>query len=492
MREVNAIPGKELFLGRCGENLASCVIFSIADWRKLHGEGTPQLIHQRNGDKTPYPCAVEHKGDAVIWRITNADVDVAGRGRAELQYFVGNTLVKSETFTTVTERALSPAGDAAPAPYDRWMETMLGYATETEENAEAAAESAQSAAQSASAANASAATAKGCEALTLSYLEDAKTQASFAGAAADGATAAMRAAEASAANADASEAGAKASEQAAEIAKDKAEASIGKVSHIGANGNWYQWDAAAGAFVDTGVKAQGPKGDTGAQGPKGEPGATGATGPQGPRGEKGDKGDKGDTGPQGPQGERGPVGPAGAGSGDMLESTYDPQGKATDIFKYTDDKIAAIPAPDMSSKVSKTGDTMTGNLKLQPYGGGYSVVKKNANEDGDYGLQMQDYGDDGSFMGLTVCAKSQKLEFKKKPAGATEYTYPKIYSSDNPPEPSEVNALPIWGGTLTGALTLSGYPYQPNHAATMAYVDDKVGALREEWQASLLANATVE
>lgn len=76
---------------------------------------------------------------------------------------------------------------------------------------------------------------------------------------------------------------------------------------------------------------------------------------------------------------------------------------------------------------------LDGELVLQRYGlGGYSRLKKNANADGDYGLQLQDYGDDGSFMGLTVCAKSQKLEFKKKAAGATEYTYPTIYSSDNP------------------------------------------------------------
>lgn len=36
----------------------------------------------------------------------------------------------------------------------------------------------------------------------------------------------------------------------------------------------------------------------------------------------------------------GPRGPAGPGSGDMLASIYDPQGKCTDIFKYIEDKIA--------------------------------------------------------------------------------------------------------------------------------------------------------
>lgn len=33
---------------------------------------------------------------------------------------------------------------------------------------------------------------------------------------------------------------------------------------------------------------------------------------------------------------QGPPGPAGSGSGDMVASVYDPQGRATDIFAYVD------------------------------------------------------------------------------------------------------------------------------------------------------------
>lgn len=103
----------------------------------------------------------------------------------------------------------------------------------------------------------------------------------------------------------------------------QAEAAVEKMPSIGENGNWYAWDAAAGAYVDTGKPSrgeegpQGPKGDTGGDGPagatgpqgakgeKGDKGDTGATGPQGPVGPKGEKGDKGDTGPQGPAGANG-------------------------------------------------------------------------------------------------------------------------------------------------------------------------------------------
>lgn len=112
-------------------------------------------------------------------------------------------------------------------------------------------------------------------------------------------------------------------------------------------------------------------------GEKGEPGEKGATGP------KGEQGETGETGPPGPQGEAGATGTPGSsiesiirtsgtgapgttdtytitltdgstseffvyngkdgtGAGDMSAGIYDPQGKAQDIFKYVDDKCAAL------------------------------------------------------------------------------------------------------------------------------------------------------
>ena len=113
-----------------------------------------------------------------------------------------------------------------------------------------------------------------------------------------------------------------------------------------------------------------PKGD---KGDKGATGETGATGPQGPQGEQGVQGEQG---PQGIQGKTGATGNGiasialksgthaagttdtyeitftdgttfdffvynganGTGAGDMLATTYDPQGKAQDIFAYADAK----------------------------------------------------------------------------------------------------------------------------------------------------------
>ena len=129
-------------------------------------------------------------------------------------------------------------------------------------------------------------------------------------------------------------------EAAIERAKQEAiEASKGYIPYIGTNGNWWIGD------TDTGVDANGIKGDTGEQGPQGEKGDKGDTGATGngiasittskangittvtikftdpnmadvvftiENGADGAKGDKGDTGAQGAQGDKGDKGDTGA------------------------------------------------------------------------------------------------------------------------------------------------------------------------------------
>lgn len=88
---------------------------------------------------------------------------------------------------------------------------------------------------------------------------------------------------------DAATAAGKSAEAAADSA-DKAEDASVHAPQIGTDGAWETWDQATGAYVSTGVEAQGSKGEKGDQG---------ATGPQGPQGEQGP------TGPQGPKGDDG-------------------------------------------------------------------------------------------------------------------------------------------------------------------------------------------
>lgn len=153
-------------------------------------------------------------------------------------------------------------------------------------------------------------------------------------------------------------------------AKRAAEGADAAASHqprIGGAGTWETWDAAAGAYADTGVAAQGPRGDKGEQGaqgaagprgeqgPKGdagEPGAAGATGPAGPQGPAGEKGA---TGAAGPQGEKGEKGDPGAPGSDAAATDVRMNGKS-----ITADGVADIPL---------ASTTQEGVTKYDPYGG---------------------------------------------------------------------------------------------------------------------------
>ena len=167
-----------------------------------------------------------------------------------------------------------------------------------------------------------------------------------------------------------------------------------------------------GATGETGATGpQGPQGLQGLPGEKGDKGETGATGATGPKGDKGDTGPQGEQGLQGPQGIQGKTGATGngissialksgthaagttdtyeitftdgttfdffvyngangTGAGDMLAATYDPQGKAQDIFAYADAKsnkavafTVTLSASGWSGKAQTVSDArfLTGN-----------------------------------------------------------------------------------------------------------------------------------
>ena len=143
---------------------------------------------------------------------------------------------------------------------------------------------------------------------------------------------------------------------------------------------------------------------------KGDKGETGDTGPQGKTGETGK------TGPQGPQGNPGADAPtitgitirqsdyhlivtlsdgttydagycrgqAGAGTGDMLASVYDPQGKHQDVFKYVDDEIAKIPTPDVSAQIKAHNESATAHPDIRN-----KIPTKTSQLDNDSGFLTQ-------------------------------------------------------------------------------------------------------
>lgn len=103
-----------LLLGRAGEHLAREIVFDCSDFLRRYGEGSAQLLHQRRGDSVPYLATIHSQGQELHWPVTDDDTARPGYGRAELRWYVGETLVKSRMFRTVVRPALGQPENLSP------------------------------------------------------------------------------------------------------------------------------------------------------------------------------------------------------------------------------------------------------------------------------------------------------------------------------------------------------------------------------------------
>lgn len=126
MRTVNAKCGSVIPLGRLGENEATVVVFDITNWVSTFGDGGVfSLLNVRSEtENTAYPCDIDRVGNEVRWEVKSADVANVGYGKCELVYMVGDTIAKSEVFTTVVGKALTGGGEV-PEPWEDWVERVL-------------------------------------------------------------------------------------------------------------------------------------------------------------------------------------------------------------------------------------------------------------------------------------------------------------------------------------------------------------------------------
>jgi len=231
------------------------------------------------------------------------------------------------------------------------------------------------------------------------------------------------------------------------------------------DGNLYVWDGdswnnvgpmqgPAGATGATGPQGpagatgpQGPKGDTGATGTAGTPGATGAQGIQGPKGDTGAQGIPGTTGAQGTagatgaQGPKGDTGATGADGPQGIQGVQGVQGPKGDpqIPNDTAPVMSGVASagalttysrgdhkhPSDTTRVAKTGDTMSGHLTIPTGPADANAVRK-------------------------------------------DYVDPLINTAYN----LAVTKVAKAGDTMTGPLVLSADPTTALHAATKQYVDN--------------------
>lgn len=128
MIEIKAVPGKLIMLGKQGENLAREVIFDVSGVRAEFGDGTFRLSAKRPGESDAYPATVTETGDTVVWELTGADTQNAGRGQCELAYYAGETRLKTWTYDTAVAKSLT--GSPKTDPYDEFLDEVNRLAAE--------------------------------------------------------------------------------------------------------------------------------------------------------------------------------------------------------------------------------------------------------------------------------------------------------------------------------------------------------------------------
>lgn len=224
-------PPVNIPLGRQGENRATCVTFDCSGLAQLYGDGTAELLHELK-DGTVYPVAVTQDGASVSWTVSASDTATVGAGRAELRWYVGDTLAKSAKFRTSVSSALADTTtETPPEPQQSWVDKVLQAAQEIKDGAISDEQLADAIAKA---------------------LADASASGEFDGA----------------------------------PGLDGTDGGYYTPS-VDADGN-LNWKASAENMpAVAGANIKGPRGDTGPQGPQGDKGDTGATGAQGPAGADG-------------------------------------------------------------------------------------------------------------------------------------------------------------------------------------------------------------
>ena len=125
MNVITASCTGPVLLGRQGENGVTTVRFPVRGWPGgEEGERQFSLLHQRSQDDAAYPCQITADGTYVYWTVTSADTQYDGRGQAELRCAVGDSLAKSEIFSTVVAPSLD-ADTEAPEPWQSWVDGVL-------------------------------------------------------------------------------------------------------------------------------------------------------------------------------------------------------------------------------------------------------------------------------------------------------------------------------------------------------------------------------
>ena len=130
MKTITAKHSQPLHIGMQGEHLACEVHFPEALlWREEYGDGVFSLWHRRPGETAAYPCVLHEENGSPVWSVTQSDTQIASTlhttGFAELQYTVGERIVRSCVYATVIHASITGETMDAPDPAQTWVNSVL-------------------------------------------------------------------------------------------------------------------------------------------------------------------------------------------------------------------------------------------------------------------------------------------------------------------------------------------------------------------------------
>jgi len=118
-------------IGHKAEKGVEAIEFDLTAWVETYGSGTLTVIMRRWGDAIPYPIALKiDENNKATWTLSDIDTAKAGMAYAQLNYIVGDEVVKkSDIYTFRVMDSLTGEGEP-PEAYESWLEHLQHLAAE--------------------------------------------------------------------------------------------------------------------------------------------------------------------------------------------------------------------------------------------------------------------------------------------------------------------------------------------------------------------------
>lgn len=127
MRKITISTSGSTRIGRVGENDACMVLFPVAGWKEMYGDGTFSVYNQRPEELMAYPVDAEYNDETeeVSWAVKSEDVAIPGNGFVQLIYTVDDVVAKSIIYKTTVAKSLNWSS-VVPEPYIPIIDKLVG------------------------------------------------------------------------------------------------------------------------------------------------------------------------------------------------------------------------------------------------------------------------------------------------------------------------------------------------------------------------------